>query len=206
VGGNLLALFQNHVKRMLAYSSIAHLGYLLVAFMAGGRAAVGAVAFYLVAYAATIMGCFAVVAVLSGKEGDADHLSTYRGLFFRHPWLGSAFALMLLSLAGIPLTAGFIGKFILVAAGAGSDLWWLVTILVLTSGIGLFYYLRVIVTIFGQSAPEARDVPGHATQPAAMIGAADAVVLAATTLALLFLGVFPGPLLDFIYASLKLMG
>lgn len=195
VGGNLLALRQDHVKRILAYSSIAHVGYLLVAFMAGGRTAVASVSFYLLAYAVSIMGCFAVVTVLSQRTGDADHLSAYQGLFWRHPWLGTVFALMLLSLAGIPLTAGFVGKFILVAAGAGSSAWFLVFTLVVTSGVGLFYYLRIIVVMVGGGQTREADPFIH---PEPAVGVAAGIVLAATTTALILLGVVPGHLIDFI--------
>ena len=121
--GNLLALLQNNVKRILAYSSIAHLGYVLVAFLAGGARAAEAVTFYLVAYFITTLGAFGVVSVLSNGERDADSIEDYRGLFWRRPLLAGVFTLMLLSLAGIPLTAGFVAKFFLVAAGASSALW-----------------------------------------------------------------------------------
>ena len=109
--GNLLALFQNNIKRILAYSSIAHMGYLLVAFEASGSAASEAIAFYLVAYFITTIGAFGVVTVLSAGERDADTLEDYAGLFWRRPMLASIFTLMLLSLAGIPVTAGFFAKF-----------------------------------------------------------------------------------------------
>src|SRR5208282_2397565 len=109
--GNLLALRQNNVKRILAYSSIAHFGYILVAFLAGTTMGAGAVAFYLVAYTVTILTAFAIVTVLSTAEADADDLADYRGLFWRRPVLASVFTAVLLSLAGIPATMGFVGKF-----------------------------------------------------------------------------------------------
>src|SRR5512142_272096 len=124
--GNLLALLQTNVKRILAYSSIAHLGYMLVAFLAGGPLAVTAVAFYLVSYFVTTLGAFGVMTLLSGPYRDAEDISDYRGLFTRRPWLAGIMTAMLLSLAGIPLTSGFVGKFYLVAAGVGSALWILV--------------------------------------------------------------------------------
>ena len=124
--GNLLALLQNNVKRILAYSSIAHLGYLIVAFEAGGDMAGFAVAFYFVAYFATMLGAFGVVTMLSTPGNDLGDLESYRGLFWRRPMIASVFTVMLLSLAGIPLTAGFVGKFYIVAAGASVSLWLLV--------------------------------------------------------------------------------
>jgi NADH-quinone oxidoreductase subunit N len=108
--GNLLALLQNNVKRILAYSSIAHLGYLLVAFQAAGDLGPTAVTFYLVSYFVTTMGAFGVVTVLSDSSSEAEDMEDYRGLFWRRPALAAVFTAMLLSLAGIPITAGFIGK------------------------------------------------------------------------------------------------
>lgn len=187
--GNLLALLQTNVKRILAYSSIAHMGYLLVAFLAS-RAAVTAVSYYLVAYFVTTLGAFGVITVLSGSEADAERLEDYRGLAWQRPWLAGVFTAMLLSLAGIPLTAGFVGKFYVMAAGIGSALWLLVTILVINSAIGLFYYLRIIVVIF--SAPS--EKPETLLSPSSVpVGAS--IVLAALTLLLLLLGVYPAPVI-----------
>ena len=193
VGGNLLALMQLRVKRILAYSSIAHMGYLLTAFLAGGPLAVRAVTFYITAYTITTLGAFGVVAVLSRKEGDADALEDFQGLARQNPWLGGIFAAMLFSLAGIPLTAGFVGKFYLVAAGVHSALWWLVITLLLTSGISLFYYLRVIVVLFGPP-DEARKL--DPLRPA--VGLSGGLVLGVLTVLLIWLGTGPGLLLALI--------
>ena len=193
VGGNLLALLQNQVKRILAYSSIAHMGYLLVAFMAGGRIAEQAVAFYITAYTITTLGAFGVISVLSGKNKDADRLEDFQGLIFRHPWIGGIFIAMLLSLAGIPLTVGFMGKFYIVAAGLYGALWWLVITLLVTSGISLFYYLRIVVALF--SRPGDRQA-GSALEPAT--GVSGGLVLTAMTILLIWLGIGPGPLLALI--------
>jgi len=181
--GNLLALLQNNIKRILAYSSIAHMGYLLVAFEASGSAASEAIAFYLVAYFITTIGAFGVVTVLSAGERDADTLEDYAGLFWRRPMLASIFTLMLLSLAGIPVTAGFFAKFSVVAAGASAGIWGLILILVITSVIGLFYYLRVVVTMFARVREEAPRAEPHA-----MSGS---YVLVALTILLVWLGVYP---------------
>jgi len=186
--GNILALLQNNVKRILAYSSIAHLGYILVSLQAGGKFGALAVTFYLVAYFITIIGAFGVVAVLSTGRGDAEELEDYRGLFWRRPVLAAVFTVMLLSLAGIPITAGFIGKFYIVAAGTSSSMWALIIVLVVTSAIGLFYYLRVIVTLYADGGKEP-DVT-HAAGPAG------AVALGILTAVLLLFGIFPAPLLD----------
>ena len=146
--GNWLALLQQNVKRLLAYSSIAHMGYILIAFLAGQAAGQEAVMFYLVAYVITSIGAFGVLALLSDKVRDAEELEDFRGLFWRQPWLAAIFTAMLLSLAGIPLTAGFIGKFYVVAAGVNAGLWLLLALLVVNSVIGLFYYIRLVAVMF----------------------------------------------------------
>ena len=187
--GNILGLLQNNVKRILAYSSIAHLGYLLIAFLASGDLAPTAVAFYLIAYFVTTLGAFGIVGILSDDTSDADSLETYRGLFWRRPAVAAIFTIMLFSLAGIPVTAGFIGKFYVVAAGASASLWSLVVILVITSAIGLVYYLRIVVAMYGQA--------GHGkTEPPVAFPAGLALIFLSA--ALVFLGVFPQPLLALI--------
>jgi NADH-quinone oxidoreductase subunit N len=190
IAGNVLALLQTNVKRILAYSSIAHFGYMLVAFLAGGNMAVEAVTFYLVAYAVTTLGAFGVVAVLSDSSRDADMLEHYRGLFWRRPVIAGIFTLMLLSLAGIPATMGFLGKFYVLAVGASAAKWSLVIILGMTSTIGLFYYLRILVALYaGSSEPET------SIQPLPSVGGFVLAVLAAL---LIWFGIYPAPLQDMI--------
>ncbi len=199
--GNLLALLQNNVKRILAYSSIAQMGYLLVAFQIGGPMGTSAAAFYLVAYFVMTLGAFGVVTVLSERQRDADLLDDYRGLFWRRPALALVFTAMLLSLAGIPLTAGFLGKFYIVAAGASAAAWALILILVITSTIGLFYYLRVVVVLYQQPAPG-----DQAREPLPRQGPAATLVLATLTVILVWLGVYPTPLLRVIQAAIGSLG
>ena len=187
--GNLLALLQNNVKRILAYSSIAHMGYLLVAFEAGGSPASPAIAFYLVAYFITTLGAFGVISVLSDTERDADDLADYRGLFWRRPVLAGIFTVMLLSLAGIPLTAGFLAKFYVVAAGVSGAAWVLVFVLVTTSVIGLFYYLRVLVTMYARTTE---------VFPASTLFHPAGAVLIALTALLVWFGVYPEVLLNLV--------
>jgi NADH-quinone oxidoreductase subunit N len=186
LAGNILALLQSNVKRILAYSSIAHLGYLLVAFQAAGSLGAQAVTFYLVAYFVTILGAFGVVTVLSHDGREADSFDDYRGLFWRRPVLAGIFTAMLLSLAGIPVTAGFIGKFYVVAAGASAAQWALIVILVVSSAIGLFYYLRIMVVMY-ERQPEA-----VAQVKLAPVGGFTLLVLTAL---LIWLGVYPEALL-----------
>jgi NADH-quinone oxidoreductase subunit N len=202
IAGNLLALMQDNVKRILAYSSIAHLGYLLVAFLAGGAWAVEAAAFYLVAYFVTTLGAFGVVTVLSDRRRDADALADYRGLFWSRPWLAVIFTAMLLSLAGIPLTAGFVGKFYVLAAGVGSALWTLVVVLVVGSAIGLYYYLRIVVVMFAPATPGPKETPALAP----VFPVAGRVVLAVLTLLLAWFGVYPAPLMRLIQATVAHLG
>ena len=189
LGGNLLALLQDNVKRLLAYSSIAHLGYLLVAFLAAGSLGLEAAAYYLAAYAVTSLGAFGIVALLSapGSGRDADRIDDYRGLFRTRPFLAGSFALMLLSLAGLPPTMGFIGKFYLIASGVGAGLFWPVAALVVGSVIGLYYYLRVLVAM-------AMPVPAEriAAPPAAVPWFGNAVIAVLLVL-LLALGAYPAP-------------
>lgn len=191
IAGNLLALLQSNVKRILAYSSIAHMGYLLVAFLAGGQFAVEAVTFYLVVYFVTTLGAFGIVTVLSGSDVEAEQIEDYRGLFWTRPGLAGVFTVMLFSLAGIPVTAGFIGKFYIVAAGASSARWALIIILVVSSVIGLFYYLRLVSMMYAKPETEATTT----VVPAISMGG---LVLAALTGLLLWLGIYPSPLLHMI--------
>jgi NADH-quinone oxidoreductase subunit N len=190
--GNLLALRQKRLKRILAYSSIAHLGYLLVAFIAGGGMGVEAAVFYLVAYFIMMTAAFGVVTVLSVPDRDADELEEYRGLFWRRPALAVVLTGALLSLAGIPLTAGFLAKFYVATAGIHSALWALVIILVVNSTIGLYYYLRIIVAMAARVEEAGRESPR--LRPAVSIPAGAALlVLAALTV---WFGVSPSGLIE----------
>jgi NADH-quinone oxidoreductase subunit N len=190
VVGNLLALWQDNVKRILAYSSIAHLGYLLVAFLAGGLTGSVAVTFYLTTYFVATLGAFGVITLLSKPQREAQHLDDFRGLFWRHPWLAGVFAAMILSLAGLPLTAGFMGKFYIVVAGVGAARWTLIITLAVTSTIGLYYYLRIVIVMFARR-PSA--VLATVTLPLA-----GALTVAGLTVMLVWLGLLPSPLLEII--------
>jgi NADH-quinone oxidoreductase subunit N len=136
------------------------------------------------------LGAFGVITVLSGPQKEAEHIDDYRGLFWRRPWLGGTFTAMLLSLAGIPLTVGFIGKFYLVVAGVSASFWLLVIVLVMTSGIGLFYYLRVVVAIFAR--------PPQTNTPNVTLPLAGELTLAGLTVMLVGIGLLPSPLLEII--------
>lgn len=185
--GNFLALRQKNVKRILAYSSIAHIGYLLVAFLAGRELGVEAVSFYLVAYFITTVGAFGIVAMLSDRDRDAELIDDYTGLLWRRPWTASALAAMLLSLAGIPLTAGFVGKFYIVAAGVSTNLWLLVAMLVLNSALGLYYYIKIIAVMFERT--DEYPLPAGMLRPSSYI--VSGVTLTVLVGLLLWVGIYP---------------
>ena len=196
--GNLLALTQSNLKRLLGYSSIAHFGYLVIALVASKGLALEAMGVYLVTYVITSLGAFGVITLMSSPYGgrDADALYEYRGLFWRRPYLTAVLTVMMLSLAGIPLTAGFIGKFYIIATGVQSQQWWLVGSLVLGSAIGVFYYLRVMVTLY-LIEPNLRrhDAQLHWEQRAG------GVMLLAIAVLAFFLGLYPQPLLNLVQQS-----
>ncbi|CAD5378876.1 NADH:ubiquinone oxidoreductase, membrane subunit N [Pseudomonas sp. OF001] len=190
--GNLLALLQSNLKRLLGYSSIAHFGYLLIALIASKGLASEAIGVYLLTYVLTSLGAFGVITLMSTpyQGRDTDALFEYRGLFWRRPYLTAVLAVMMLSLAGIPLTAGFIGKFYVVAAGVENQQWWLLGALILGSAIAVYYYLRVMVSLFlVEPSLQRRDAPQHWAQQTGGV-----MLLAVAGLTLL-LGVYPQPLL-----------
>jgi NADH-quinone oxidoreductase subunit N len=187
--GSVLAVTQTDVKRLLAYSSIAHAGFILVGLLAIDRAGVSSTLFYLVAYGFTTIGAFAVVTLVRDSAGEATHLSQWAGLARRSPVVASVFALFLLALAGIPLTSGFTGKFAVFSAAIGGGAAPLAIVGVLASAIAAFFYVRVIVLMFfSEPAPDGPTVavPSMFTTAAVTLGVVVTVVL----------GVLPQPLLD----------
>ena len=193
--GNLMALRETNVKRILAYSSITHLGYLLIAFLAGGAPAVLTTSFFLAAYFASTLGAFSSVSALSGIQGGTGLLDEYRGLAWKRPWLAACFTVSILSLAGLPFTSGFMGKFMLFAAGEGSSQWVLILLLALNSAVSLAYYLRIISTMF-RRPPSAAGAAAAAALPRVPAAAAAAIIIA--VLAILALGIYPAPLMNVI--------
>jgi NADH-quinone oxidoreductase subunit N len=196
--GNILALRQNNVKRLLAYSSIAHLGYLLVAFLAGEKLGMEAVIFYLVAYFITTLGAFGILATLSDKERDAELLEDYRGLLWKRPLTAIVFSAMLLSLAGIPLTAGFVGKFYVLAAGIQTHRWLLVIILVINSVIGLYYYIKLIAIMFDQ-----KQVARISQELHPLVYIVSSVTMAILVLSLFWIGVNPEGMMTLIRGVIR---
>ncbi len=179
--GNLLAIAQTSVKRLLAYSGVAQGGYMLVGVLAGGSAGIGSVLFYLFAYLFMNFGAFAVLTVLVTPEGEHDRLSDLDGLGVRHPVLGVLTTVFMLSLAGFPPLVGFFGKLFLFTAGVSAGWTWLVVIAVLTSVISVAYYLRVVVHVYTPLA-EVREVD---RTPGPLVAVTVSAVLA------LVLGIFP---------------
>ncbi|HXQ27152.1 MAG TPA: NADH-quinone oxidoreductase subunit N [Candidatus Acidoferrales bacterium] len=194
--GNLAALVQTNVKRMLAYSSIAHAGYILVAFAAFSEAGAAAVLFYLAAYVLMKVGAFLVVAH-AGQQGEKRlAIQDYAGLGSKQPLLAACFSLFLLSLLGLPATGGFLGKFFAFqAALEGRDRWLvlLVVIAAINSVIGAYYYLRVIVVMYFQAG--SKDYTPSPVAPAV------AVALFIAAAGTLYLGILPAPILNFAKAA-----
>jgi len=199
LAGNLLALRQQNLRRLLAYSSIAHMGYALVALLASGSQASHAAAFYVIAYAFTIIGAFGIVGLIDAVTETSGDLADYRGLAWRRPWLTGALTIIVLSLAGMPITAGFIGKFLLLTAGVGSRMWGLSLVLVVSSAIGMYYYLRIIRTVFEHSeeTEEAEEAPA--------VPLAGAVAVAVLTVIVVWLGLLPSGLLGLIGAPAAML-
>ena len=196
--GNVLALFQGNIKRMLAYSSIAHFGYLLVALISGGALAIEAVGVYLLTYVVTTLSAFGVVTLMSSPFGerDAAQIYDYRGLFWRRPFLTSILTVAMLSLAGIPLTAGFIGKFYVIATGVNQHQWYLIAAVVAGSAIGLYYYLRVMISMFLLDPQRRRfSAPLHWAQQAGGLMTLGLMLL------MLVLGIYPEPFIAVVKAA-----
>jgi len=155
--GNITALYQNNIKRMLAYSSIAHAGYVLVGFTAGNAVGTAGVMFYMLSYAFMNIGAFAIIVMVGKKGEDNNNVSDYAGFGFKHPVLGMCMSIFLFSLAGIPPAAGFIGKFYLFSGAIQAGYVWLAIIGVLNSAASVYYYLRVMVYMYMKDPTEEFD-------------------------------------------------
>lgn len=198
--GTILGIVQSNVKRMLAYSSIAHAGFILIGVFAFQASAIPAVLFYLLAYGLATVGAFGVVTLVRERDEDghvtaeALELKQWAGLAKRSPWLAGAMTVFLLSFAGIPLTAGFIGKYTVFSAGVAGDLTWLVVLAVLCSAATAFFYMRLIILMYFNE-PE-----GNATVVTESEGFTS-VAIAVTAAATVILGILPGPVLSLLSAA-----
>ena len=193
--GTVVGVAQTSLKRMLAYSSVAHGGYLLAGLVAGNDVGKAAILFYLAAYALTNLGAFGVIALLGTRERANDDLRDYAGLFKSHPALAVLMTFFLLSLGGFPPTAGFIAKWYVFSAAIGSGYYSLAIIGVLSSVVSVFFYLRIVVMMF-MTDRDARPVPAPITTMAY-------VGLALSLVGVLYLGVLPSAVIDFAQASIS---
>lgn len=195
--GNFAALTQSNLKRMLAYSSIAHAGYLLIGAVTGTARGVTAMLVYLFVYAFMQLGAFTVLSLLRRQDVIGDEMKDLNGLFFRQPFAAIAMLLFMLSLGGIPPTAGFMGKFWLFGAAIESGYIWLAVIGVLNSAVSLYYYIRIVVYMMLKNEPSGSEPRQSPALAAAMV-----VAVAAT----LLLGVYPQPLFEFAETSARTLG
>jgi len=189
--GSIVAITQTDIKRMLAYSSIAQAGFILVGVTSASAEGLSSALFYVTAYGFTTVGAFAVISLVRGPAGEATSLHQWAGLGRRSPFVGSIFALFMLSLAGIPLTSGFIGKWGVFAAAVAAGDVWLVIVAVVASIIAAFFYVRVVVVMFFAE-------PREETASIAVPSAFTTIALAATAAITLILGIVPQPVLQLI--------
>ena len=196
--GNFAALTQTNVKRMLAYSSIAHAGYVMVAITAHSQIGVAAVMFYLAAYALMNIGAFAVITDFSRQGEKYVNIDDLAGLGWKQPVTAALFTIFLLSLIGVPLTGGFFGKFYIFKAALDADLVWLAVLGLLNSAVAAYYYLRIIVVMYMQE-------PGESTVTLQPLSTGVRTTLWATALGTLLLGIFPSLVLNFATRSSALV-
>lgn len=187
--GNVLALSQKNIKRMLAYSSIAHAGYVLVALTVGGKSGLSAGIFYLLVYTIFNIGAFSVIIFFSGREEKYENISDYAGFGYRYPFAGIALTIFMLALAGIPATAGFIGKYKIFMAAIDSGFYWLAIIGVINSLVSVWYYIYVVVTMYMKPA-EVME-PTKSFSPTMLVAILIALILT------IQLGIFPDTYLKF---------
>jgi NADH-quinone oxidoreductase subunit N len=192
--GNIVAIAQSNIKRMLAYSSIAHAGYILVAFTAGNDLGTSSILYYLLAYAFMNIGAFAIVILLGQRGAENTLIADYAGIGFKYPLLAAAMTIFMLSMAGIPPLAGFMGKFYIFSAAVKAKFYWLAVIGVLNSALSVYYYLRVTVLMYFRESE--KEISGLTFSPAAVIGVIIAVA------GVLYLGIFPSTVLALARASI----
>jgi NADH-quinone oxidoreductase subunit N len=195
--GNLVAIAQTSIKRMLAYSTIANMGYMLMGFLAANLDGFSAAMFYVVVYALTTLASFGMIMLLSREGFEADQLSDFKGLNQRSPWWAFVMLIVMFSLAGIPPTAGFYAKFSVIEAAVNAGFVWLAVVAVLASLIGAFYYLRVVKLMYFDDAVDAAPIVARADTRALLSG---------NGIALLLLGIFPQHLMGWCVVALVQSG
>ncbi|WP_297450465.1 NADH-quinone oxidoreductase subunit NuoN [Ferrovum sp.] len=192
--GNVTAIAQTNLKRMLAYSTIAHMGFLLLGILSGTLGGYAAAMFYAVTYVLMSLAAFGLILLMSREGFEADQLNDLKGLNKRSPWYAFLMLLIMISMAGIPVSAGFFAKLSVLSAALDAGLTWLVVVAVLLSLIGAFYYLRIIKLMY-MDEPETTDIP--------ITGESDhRLLLSINALTLLALGIMPQPLIDLCTASI----
>jgi len=187
--GNIVALSQGNIKRMLAYSSIAHAGYMLIGITVGGETSIAGVLFYLVAYILTNIGAFGIVSIMENSDQTGTNIDDLRGLYERHPALSVLLAIFMFSLIGLPPFAGFFGKYYIFVAAIENGYTWLTIVGVITSMISVYYYLRVVVVMFFQSSEQ--PTTGR-------FGTEGVFALAIAGAGVLLIGIFPSMILDWV--------
>jgi NADH-quinone oxidoreductase subunit N len=192
--GNVIAIAQTNIKRMLAYSTIANMGFMLMGFLAADLNGLSAALFYAITYVLTSLASFGVILLLSREGFEADMLDDFKGLNQRSPWWAFIMLLVMFSLAGIPPTVGFYAKFTVIEAAVSAQFTWLAVVAVLTSVIGAFYYLRIVkLMYFDEPVDRARiEAPGDAR-----------ALLSVNGLALLVLGILPQQLMAVCVVALQ---
>jgi NADH-quinone oxidoreductase subunit N len=195
--GNLIAIAQSNIKRMLAYSSIANMGYLLMGFLTANPNGYSAAMFFAIAYVLNTLASFGMVMLLSREGFEADSLEAFKGLNQRSPWWAFMMLLVMFSLAGVPPTVGFYAKFTVIQAAVDAGFIWLAVVAVMTSLIGAFYYLRVVKLMYFDDATDTAPIDARADNRA---------LLSANGLALLLFGILPQPLLGLCVVALAHSG
>ncbi|HZG66663.1 MAG TPA: NADH-quinone oxidoreductase subunit N, partial [Herpetosiphonaceae bacterium] len=193
--GNVVAVAQTNIKRMLAYSSIAHAGFILVGLVANNEAGLQGFLYYLLAYGLTNLGAFAVVIALENAGEERFDLQDLHGLGWRQPVLGAAMTVFMLSLAGVPPLAGFFAKFLVFTAAYRANYWWLALIGLITSVISAFYYLRIVVNMYMRE----REVPARTFTTRPLL-----IAVAAAAILIFFQGVLAAPVLNIVPQTLEL--
>ncbi len=195
--GNLIAIAQSNIKRMLAYSTIANMGFMLMGFLAANLDGYSAAMFYAVAYVLTSLVSFGIVMLLSRAGFEADQIDDFKGLNRRSPWWALMMLLVMFSLAGIPPTVGFYAKFSVIMAAVGAGFTWLAVVAVLTSLVGAFYYLRIVKLMYFDEPVDAAPIMARGDSRA---------LLSVNGLAILLLGVFPQQLMGWCALALQQSG
>ncbi|MBN2616421.1 MAG: NADH-quinone oxidoreductase subunit N [Bacteroidales bacterium] len=186
--GNFLAIRQKNLKRLLGYSSITNMGFIIVILLIGNKQGVQASIFYLLIYFISTIGAFGVLSVLSTEDKMVETMKDVKGLYWRKPWLAAAMTFSMLSLAGLPLTAGFIAKFYLIFEAVKADILFLVFVMLASSIISLYYYLRVVTAMFSKTGEEEKTYPA--------LSFSGGLALSFISVVILFLGVYPGWLIE----------